>query len=182
MLELPVSDECLIRQNTRFSKGIKMSEGTKKPRAPKLGLNPFIRAMLVMRHDETKEDDYLPTVHDLTKFINTHQWSEKEGWKPNPEGMPNGIRTSLSIASKLSQARGEVEGMLPKLGQEKVETLLAILEVATSKKEVDFDSIVSDIESLKLLRVPGNMIQKGSGAIGTNGQPVMADWVETDAE
>lgn len=154
-----------------------MSEGPKKSRSPKLGLNPFIRAMMCLRHDHEKGEDYIPTVPELTKFINTHTYDDVGGWSPNAEGVPNGIRTSLSIASKLSQARGEVEDMLPKLGQEKVETILAILEVATSKKQVDFDSIVSDIKSLGLLRVPANMIA-GGNPVGTNGQPVAAEWVQ----
>lgn len=140
----------------------------KKFRSPKLNIAQFIRAMVTLRHQLEKA----PTVQQLTNFINTHTFNEDGQWVPNAEGVPNGLRNSLSIASKLSQTRGEIEERVEELGQEYVDTLLSVLEVSGMERaKSDLRSIVTDIKSLGILFAPANMVAK-SGHVGTNGQPV----------
>lgn len=150
-----------------------MSDDNKKKRSPHLSTTPFIRAMMHLRPNE---DSPLPTVHDLTKLLNTHTFNEAtKEWIPNAEGVPNGTRNFKSVGSKLSQTRTQIEEKYAAKPEIR-DAILSILMTDRSKDDDDdFDSIVSDIASLGLLRVPANMIQGGE-SIGTNGQPVGSEW------
>lgn len=153
-----------------------MSEATttKKARSPQISQNAFLHAMINLRNSL----GIAPTLHQITTYFNTHTWDgDASEWKDNPEGVV-GKRESLAVSSRLSQLRGDIEDN-EKISKDDCEVLLGILEITGERKATDFNSIVSSIKSLGLLRVPANMVQKGSDHVGTNGQPVDSIVIET---